>query len=109
MSSDDSQSRVMQHRSGRQSSEGTASEHNTSDGAQTAMTSIMDTDEEALEAEGVIEAEGPIAADSVEVDEDAADVQSLYPASYYPAASTAHRTEMPFLPSDHQMNTQEDA
>lgn len=109
MSSDDSHSQGMHHRSGRQSSEGTASEPCTSDGAHTAMTSIMDTDEEALEAEGVIEAEGPIEADSIDVDEDATDVQSLYPASHYPSASTAYRTEMPFVPDDHQMNTQEDA
>lgn len=73
------------------------------------MTSIMDTDEEALEAEGVIEAEGPIEADSIDVDEDATDVQSLYPASHYPSAPTAYRTEMPFVPDDHEMNTQEDA
>lgn len=78
VSSDDSNA----IQSGRPSSEGTTSEHATSDGAQTSMTSIMDTDE------GVSE---------IEVDDDdEGQAASLYPVSHYPRPSSAHRTEMPY-------------
>lgn len=73
--------------SGRQSSDGTMSENATSEGAQTAMTSIMDTDEEVL-------------AEELEVDEEEDDVISIYPASHYPSAPSAYRMEMPYSIDD---------
>lgn len=76
MSSDDSNP----IQSGRQSSDGTLSENATSDGVQTSMTSIMDTDEDQ---------------DTDEVDQ-AGEGASTYPVSHYPRPSSQHRTEMPY-------------
>ncbi|CAM1502891.1 Fc.00g076670.m01.CDS01 [Cosmosporella sp. VM-42] len=73
--------------SGRQSSDGTMSENATSDGAHTAMTSIMDTDEEEL-------------AEELEVDEEEDDMISIYPPSHYPRPVSTYRTEMPYSSED---------
>ena len=73
--------------SGRQSSDGTVSEHATSDGAHTAMTSIMDTDEEEL-------------AEELVVDEEEDDMISIYPPSHYPRPTSTYRTERPFSTED---------
>ncbi|KAH7160024.1 S-adenosyl-L-methionine-dependent methyltransferase [Dactylonectria estremocensis] len=73
--------------SGRQSSDGTLSENAASDGAQTAMTSIMDTDEDIQ------------ARDSEFDDDEDLDIISIYPALHYPHASGAHsHTDMHFSP-----------
>ncbi|KAM0436136.1 hypothetical protein ACHAPT_003028 [Fusarium lateritium] len=77
--------------SGRQSSDGTQSEHAASDGNQTAMTSIMDTDEEHHHDSEFDEDE--------DLDED--DMISIYPASHYPGVSAAHRVETPFSADSH--------
>lgn len=68
--------------SSRHSSEDASSERPTSPSAQTSATSVMDTDE---------------TTDPDEDDEDMHDVASIYPISYYPRPSSAHRSEMPFL------------
>ncbi|KAF7550212.1 hypothetical protein G7046_g8083 [Stylonectria norvegica] len=73
----------------RQSSDGTLSEHATSDGVHTAMTSIMDTDEEGL-------------TNDLEIDDDdeGLDMISIYPASHYPRVASPHGSQMPFSTSD---------
>lgn len=78
--------------SGRQSSEGTLSERSASDGAQTAMTSVLGTDEEMTEdmEEGTDE----------DLTDDDADLQSLHAASFYPHVQDAHRTEMPYFAAE---------
>jgi SAM-dependent methyltransferase len=102
MSSDDSNA----IQSGRQSSDGTLSEQATaSDGAQTNMTSVMDTDEEMGDSsslEGVARAPRAVTEDDGDNDghdrhsQHDADVLSLYPSSHYPQVPSPHRTEQPY-------------
>lgn len=77
--------------SGRQSSEGTLSERTTSDGAHTAMTSLVGTDEEMIDSD-----ENDFEEDDEGAD-DGADLQSVYPVGAYPSVASSHRTEMPYL------------
>lgn len=86
MSSEDSY--ILQ--SGRQSSDGTLSEQATSDGDHTAMTSIMDTDEEHDPARD-FELE-------VDADLDEDDMISIYPASHYPSVVSAYHAETSLAP-----------
>lgn len=72
--------------SGRQSSDGTLSEHAASDGAHTAMTSIIDTDEE-------------IRSRDSEFDEEELDIISIYPAMHYPHAAGTNAQDMHFSPN----------
>jgi hypothetical protein len=88
MSSDDSNA----VQSGRQSSDDTFSEQATaSDGAQTNMTSVLDTDEDPIDNSSL---------DSVPEDErldpGEGDTLSLYPSSHYPRIPSPHRTERPY-------------
>jgi hypothetical protein len=102
MSSDDSNA----IQSGRQSSDGTLSEQATaSDGAQTNMTSVMDTDEEMGDSsslEGVARAPRAVTEDDGDNDghdrhsQHDADVLSLYPSSHYPQVPSPHRMERPY-------------
>lgn len=71
----------------RPSTEGSPSDHATSDGILTSMTSIMDTDEAPSDS-------------SLHDDGDEEAAPSTYPASHYPRASSPHRTERPF-PESH--------
>jgi hypothetical protein len=89
MSSDDFHTSI----SARQSSEGTLSEHTTSDGVHTAMTSVQGTDEEMVE---------DMDEDSGEElsEDDDADLQSVHISHLYPQVSGAHRTEMPYLAAE---------
>lgn len=80
--------------SGRQSSDGTPSEHANSDGNNTAMTSIMGTDEEHHHDDSDLDED---------VDED--DMISIYPASQYPRVSASHRVETPFSPDSHAVDS----
>jgi hypothetical protein len=80
--------------SGRQSSDGTPSEHANSDGNNTAMTSIMGTDEEHHHDESDLDED---------VDED--DMISIYPASQYPRVTASHRVETPFSPDSHAVDS----
>lgn len=68
--------------SGRQSSE-MMSDHVMSEGVNTGMTSIMDTDEELT--------------DALEVDEED-DMISIYPGGHYAEARSTYRPAMPYLP-----------
>lgn len=83
--------------SGRQSSEGTLSERTASDGAQTAMTSLMGTDEEVVD-----DVDNDTDEQSLHdmQEEDGADAQSVYPVGAYPSVASSHRTEMPYLEGD---------
>lgn len=85
MSSDDLQG----SQSGTQSSIGTLSDHDASEGAQTAMTSMHTTDEEMAD-------DAPEHGGHAHAHHDA-DLQSIYPASQYPQVASSHRTEMPYL------------
>ncbi|KAM0349372.1 hypothetical protein ACHAPU_003781 [Fusarium lateritium] len=69
--------------SGRQSSD---SEHANSDGNNTAMTSIVGTDEEHHHHDD----------SDIDEDVDEDDMISIYPASQYPSVSPSHRVEAPF-------------
>ncbi|KAI9167398.1 Secondary metabolism regulator laeA [Paramyrothecium foliicola] len=83
--------------SDRQSSDGTMSEQATaSDGAQTTMTSIMDTDEDLLDSSSLEGATGADEADPDQEEEHGVDTQSLYPTSHYPRVPSPHRTERPY-------------
>ncbi|RGP69927.1 hypothetical protein FLONG3_7584 [Fusarium longipes] len=73
--------------SGRQSSDGTPSEHANSDGNNTAMTSIVGTDEEQHHPHNDSDLDE-------DVDED--DMISIYPTSQYPGVSPYHQVETPF-------------
>lgn len=92
-------------RSARQSSDGTLSEHATSDSAQTAMTSIMDTDEEELAEELEVDEEDDDEEDDDSDDDGDDDIISIYPASQYPGVANSHRTEMTFIPGDQSANS----
>ncbi|KAK7414383.1 hypothetical protein QQX98_006748 [Neonectria punicea] len=76
--------------SGRQSSDGTSSEHANSDGVHTAMTSIMDTDEEHL------------APDSEYDEEEDLDIISIYPDMHYPHAPGTHNSNVHFFQENSQ-------
>ncbi|KAF5661664.1 methyltransferase [Fusarium heterosporum] len=75
-------------RSGRQSSDSTPSEHANSDGNNTAMTSIVGTDEEHHHHDD----------SDIDEDVDEDDMISIYPASQYPSVSPSYRVEAPFSP-----------
>lgn len=84
--------------SGRQSSEGTLSERTTSDGAHTAMTSVIDTDEDI--PEDMQDDTDEHSLHDMQED-DHADAQSIFPmAAAYPSVASSHRTEMPYLEGD---------
>lgn len=69
----------------RQSSDGTSSEHaNSDDGVHTAMTSIMDTDEEHP------------AQDSEYDEEEDLDIISIYPAMHYPHSPGTNHSDIHF-------------
>lgn len=81
------------------SDDGTLSETAMSEGAQTAMTSFMDTDEETQRADppaiNTATTSEPDSED--EHDHDPAyDVVSVYPRSHYPQVSFEHRSEHPY-------------
>lgn len=80
--------------SGRQSSDGTLSEHAASDGAHTAMTSIIDTDEEIRSRDSEFD------------DEEELDIISIYPAMHYPHAAGTNNHDRHFSPNhSHSANS----
>lgn len=81
--------------SGRQSSDGTPSEHANSDGNNTAMTSIMGADEEHHHHDD----------SDIDEDVDEDDMISIYPASQYPRVSPSHRIETPYSPDSNALDS----
>lgn len=81
------------------SDDGTLSENAMSDGAQTAMTSIMDTDEEAVVGAAAVNTATTSEPDTDDQGHDY-DNHSVYPRSNYPQVAFEHITEEPWRGSE---------